>query len=83
MQKATLAYLGVLGSKQRNEELKTELLERYDAEGALDFYGPIGLDIGAETPEEISIAILAEIINHTRGKRQPSLSQHYNISSLR
>lgn len=50
------AYIGVLGSRQRTERLK---LEAGISEQRL--HAPIGLDIGAETPEEIAIAIVAEI----------------------
>ncbi|MBI1878658.1 MAG: XdhC family protein, partial [Chloroflexi bacterium] len=37
-------------------------------------YAPIGLDIGAESPAEIAIGIIAEIINVYRGGRAVSLS---------
>ncbi|MEM1255212.1 MAG: XdhC family protein [Cyanobacteria bacterium P01_H01_bin.21] len=55
-------YIGVLGSRQRTERL----LQTLNQELSIDMpknrlYAPVGLDIGAETPEEIAIAIMAEI----------------------
>ena len=49
-------YIGVLGARHRTERLVSEL-------GAADdrVHGPVGLDIGADTPAEIALAIVAEI----------------------
>lgn len=53
-------YIGILGSRQRTERLQREA--GIDLSQKLDrLHAPIGLDIGAETPEEIAIAIIAEI----------------------
>lgn len=54
-----LRYLGVLGPRRRLERLLAELGPRAPAAGVL--YGPAGLDIGADTPAEIALAIAAEI----------------------
>ena len=54
-----LRYIGVLGPRRRLERLLEELGERAPATGAL--YGPAGLDIGADTPAEIALSIVAEI----------------------
>ena len=54
-------YLGLLGPKKRTVKLQAELdteLLRY-----AHTYSPTGLDIGAESPEEIGLAILAEIVS--------------------
>ncbi len=59
-----LCYLGVLGSKSRTERLLQDLLVGGmvpTSEQLGRLYGPVGLDIGAETPEEIALAIIAEI----------------------
>ncbi len=60
-----LPYLGVLGPKRRTEKLLAELqkrqLELDDSHLLENLYAPVGLDIGAELPEEIALAILAEI----------------------
>jgi xanthine/CO dehydrogenase XdhC/CoxF family maturation factor len=57
-------YLGFLGPRQRTENLLGELAKRgvRPAPHQLDrVYGPVGVDIGADTPEEIALAVLAEI----------------------
>ena len=57
------AYIGMIGSRRRVKIVKDDLAEEGVSKDVLDsLYSPIGLDIGAETPEEIAIAILAEII---------------------
>jgi len=67
------AYLGILGPIKRREKLLSELLE-HDIDIDIDFieniHGPAGLNIGAETPQEIAISILAEILTVIR-KTQP------------
>lgn len=63
------AYLGVLGPAKRREKLLSELLE-HDMDIEMEFieniHGPAGLDIGAITPQEIAISILAEILTVIR-----------------
>ena len=58
------AYIGLLGPKRRGERLLNELQDAgYCAEPAQSarLHSPAGLDIGAETPEEIALALTAEI----------------------
>lgn len=52
-----LAYIGVLGPRSRGDELLAELDATRDAR----IFSPVGLDLGAETPEEIALSIVAEI----------------------
>jgi xanthine dehydrogenase accessory factor len=69
-------YIGMIGSKRRIKAV-FELLEKEQGLDPAKFervYGPIGLDIGAESPTEIAIGIIAEIINVYRGGRAVSLS---------
>lgn len=57
------AYIGMIGSRKRVALVKeTVITGGADPEVVDKVYTPIGLRIGAETPEEISIAIMAEII---------------------
>jgi len=67
------AYFGVLGSRQKIEELWKNL----SALGVSDtlrakVHAPLGFDIGAQTPEEIAIAALAEIIAVKNGAPRPA-----------
>jgi len=57
------AYIGMIGSKNKVAKIKSELVEQGMDKGKLDSVNaPIGLDIGAEGPEEIAISIAAELI---------------------
>jgi xanthine/CO dehydrogenase XdhC/CoxF family maturation factor len=67
----TAAYLGMLGPRARTEKIVREL-EAADVvisdERRAHMYGPVGLDIGGETPDEIAIAAIGEILAVTRGR---------------
>ena len=57
------AYIGMIGSRRKNVMLFDTLREEGVSEEEIRrVHAPIGLDIGSETPEEISISIAAEII---------------------
>ncbi len=61
---ARLRYLGILGPKQRTQKLWQDLAKHQIIpipELTSRLYNPVGLDIGAETPDEIALAIVAEI----------------------
>ena len=70
-----VGYLGAMGSRRTS----AERLERLEAEGAdMDaisrrLHAPIGLDLGARTPEETAVAIAAEIIAERTGRAAGSL----------
>ena len=60
-------YLGLVASRTRFAQLREALVDRGASTAALDsIHCPAGLDIGAHTPEEIAISILAEIIDAGR-----------------
>ena len=62
-------YVGMIGSRRRTATVLQHLLsEGYDADALDTVSTPIGLDIGAETPEEIALSILAEIVMLRRGR---------------
>jgi xanthine dehydrogenase accessory factor len=65
------AYLGVVASGKRFAPIRDGLARRGVAAAALDqIHTPAGLDIGARTPEEIAVSILAEIVVLQRQKAQ-------------
>ena len=58
----SLKYLGILGPKKRTNRLLLDLKsEGYIFPAEQELYSPVGLDIGADNPEEIAISIIAEI----------------------
>lgn len=61
------AYIGMIGSKRRVQSVKEQLLsEGYSQEQLNKVNAPIGLDIGAVTPDEIAISIIAQVIRYRR-----------------
>ena len=68
-------YVGLIGSKRRTNIVLERLPENGAAEERLEkVYAPVGLDIGAVTPEEVALAIMAEIVAVRRGGKGGSLS---------
>jgi xanthine dehydrogenase accessory factor len=68
-------YIGLIGSKRRTSIVINRLREAGASDEKLkNIHAPIGLDIGAVTPEEVALAILAEIICVRRGGTGGSLS---------
>jgi xanthine dehydrogenase accessory factor len=62
-------YIGMIGSRRKKAMIYEKLLEEGFTRSDLDrVHAPIGLDIGAETPEEIAVSIVAELIRVRAGK---------------
>jgi xanthine dehydrogenase accessory factor len=69
-------YVGLIGSKRRTNIVLQRLRESGTAEARLQkVHAPVGLDIGAVTPEEVALAIMAEIVAVRRGGKGGSLSE--------
>jgi len=67
-----LRYLGLIGSRAKVARIFDALeAEGMAAEYLARVHAPIGLDIGAITPQEIAVSILAELIAVKHGKQQP------------
>ena len=61
-------YIGMIGSRRKISIIYRKLLEEGFAQEELDkVHSPIGLDIGAETPEEIALSIVAELVKVRAG----------------
>lgn len=61
--KTGAGYIGMIGSKKKIQTIYNSLLESGFSQKELDrVHSPIGLNIGADTPEEIAISIVAELI---------------------
>ena len=62
---AEVSYLGVLGPRRRTDRLLARLGDSAPLPDKMHY--PVGLDIGAETPQEVALAIVAEITSVLRG----------------
>jgi xanthine dehydrogenase accessory factor len=61
--KKVYRYAGFIGSARKAKLLREQLVrDGFDPLRIDHLHAPIGLDVGAETPEELAVAILAEIV---------------------
>jgi xanthine dehydrogenase accessory factor len=71
-----VAYLGMIGSRRRVRGVLELVKEKGHADELLArVHAPIGLDIGALTPEEIALSVMAEVVKARRGGTGRSLSE--------
>ena len=67
-------YIGMIGSKRRTSTVIQHMTEEgFDPAELARVHTPIGIDIGAETPEEIALSIMAEVIMLRRGGTAKSM----------
>ena len=84
-----LRYVGLIGSRAKVARLYEQLLLETNVDPALleRIHAPIGLDLGAVTPQEIAVSITAELIAVRRGKaealKSASLRWFPNLKALR
>ncbi len=71
--KTSAGYIGMIGSRRKRNDIYTALKhEGFDDDDFKRIFSPIGLNIGAETPEEIALSIVAELVH------QRALKRHQN-----
>lgn len=74
------SYVGLMGSRARTAGIRQKLTEEGFPQDAINaVHMPIGLSIGAQTPEEIAVSIAAEIIS----ERSADRAEHYSRDLLR
>lgn len=76
--KQSLPYVGVLGPRRRVERLLDDMMNAgltFDHRALAAIHSPIGLDIGAETPEEIALSILSELMARAKERTGVSLRE--------
>ncbi len=76
------AYIGMIGSKKRVQQVYQALEIGISKERLAAIHAPIGLDIGALTPEEIAVSIAAELILVRRGGSGKPLSKKVGVLSF-
>lgn len=77
-----VTYIGILGPKKKLDRMLEELqagVMKLSQEQLNSIYGPVGLEIGAETPEEIALSIIAEIKAALSGKPGGSLRNKQDV----
>jgi xanthine dehydrogenase accessory factor len=79
------AYIGLIGSKRRVAQVFQLLSKEGFVEGQLArVHGPVGLDIGAETPDEIAVSIMAEIVQIRRvGVSKPAEPKKIKAATIK
>jgi xanthine dehydrogenase accessory factor len=83
--KTSAAYIGMIASRRRAALVFNEVLKKGVTEKDLErVYSPVGLDIGADTPEEIAVSILGEMIKIRRlGREHETSSKRLRFSAIK
>ncbi len=79
---SNVVYVGMLGPRKKRQQMLDELAEKgiYFTQAQLSIlHSPVGLDIGAETPEEIALSIVAEIKAILSGRETLSLKNNVAV----
>jgi xanthine dehydrogenase accessory factor len=78
-----VAYLGMIGSRRRVKGVLELVKEKGHTDELLArVHAPIGLDIGALSPEEIALSVIAEVVKARRGGTGRSLSEKDSTSHI-
>ena len=72
-------YIGMIGSRRKRDLIYKQLIQDGHTQEELNrIHAPIGLDINAETPEEIAVSIVAEMIQ-VRGEGRPAYEKEWEV----
>src|SRR5207248_1852822 len=67
--RSDVGYIGAVGSRNTSAERRERLKAAGFSDADLDrIHGPVGITIGAKTPEEIALSIMAEVVAVRRGR---------------
>lgn len=69
------AYIGMIGSRRRISGVFEQIKDEFTDHNFTNIFSPVGLDIGAQTPAEIAVSIMAEILKVKNGKNGHSLKE--------
>lgn len=76
-------YVGLLGSRRKIQILVENLLDKgFPPQRFTRVYAPVGIEIGSETPEEIAVSVVAELIAVCKGVHQRSEKQQFLLKVL-
>ncbi len=78
--RSNAAYIGMIGSRSKRDKLYDELVKHgYSREELARVHAPIGTNIGAETPEELAVSIVGELIK-VRAERESTSNRQATVS---
>jgi xanthine dehydrogenase accessory factor len=69
LKKSGLGYVGMIGSRRKVNRVFDALKQAVPVEQLSKVYAPLGLDIGADSPSEIAVSVIAEILQVQRGRK--------------
>lgn len=79
--RTTAGYIGMIASRRKREMIFQALLqEGFSGDDLADVHSPVGLDIGAHTPAEIAVSIVAELIAVRAGRKKRKAGQNNDKS---
>jgi xanthine dehydrogenase accessory factor len=69
LKQPAIGYIGMIGSSRKVRRVFDELMQRgCDATELARVFAPIGMDIGADSPAEIAVSVVAEVLRVLRGR---------------
>jgi xanthine dehydrogenase accessory factor len=69
LKKSGMGYIGMIGSRRKVNRVFDALKQAAPVEQLSNVYAPLGLDIGADSPAEIAVSVIAEILQVQRGRK--------------